>query len=88
MHLFAEPITPIKAYIVQCTAYIIESEQSEHTVVLSLTFLSIYIYIVQPKFSVKYVRPLLRRKITRDGGGKSAWDERTSLPISLGSTTL
>ena len=63
------------------------SERSEHTIVLSLTFL--YIYIVLPKFSVKYVRTLLRRimelwKITREG----AWNERTLFPIRFGNVTL
>ena len=63
------------------------SDRSEHTIVLSLTFL--YIYMVLPKFSVKYVQSLLRRimelwKITREG----AWDERTLFPIRFGSVTL
>ena len=63
------------------------SERGEHTIVLSLTFL--YIYMVLPKFSVIYVQTLLRRimelwKITREG----AWDEQTLFPIRFGSVTL
>ena len=74
-------------FVCVCECVFIESERSEHTIVLSLTFL--YIYMVLPKFSVKYVRPLLRRimelwKITHEG----AWYERTPFPIRFGSVTI
>ena len=80
-------------YVCYLSRYVIESERSErseHTVVLSLTFLSIYIYSVT-KFSVKYMRPLLRRitENTRDVRGDAClWDERMPLASNYGSVTL
>ena len=60
------------------------SERSEHTVVLSLTFLSIYIYSV-----TKILRKIRATNFTENYRKLCVMgDELTPLPNSLGSATL
>ena len=55
------------------TIFLVESERSEHTVVLSSRFLSIYIYIVTKNLrkirATTFTERL--RKITREGGSSA-----------------
>ena len=66
------------------------SERSEHTVVLSLRFYYIYIYI----YSVTKILRKIRATTFTENYGKlrvremSAWDERMLLPISLDNAIL
>ena len=64
------------------------SERSEHTVVLSLRFLSIYLYIVTKILRKIHATTFTERlgKITHEGPGAPGMS--TPLPISLGSATL
>ena len=59
------------------TIFLVESERSEHTVVLSLRFLSIYIYIVTKILCKIRATTFTERlwKITRVGPGAPRWDE-------------